>query len=720
MKRIVSTLDPRRIDLKKYFQEFNVAENVQFTLKHLKGDLIGGLTAAIVALPLALGFGLLAFNGDPRGAVAGLYGAIFTGILASFFGGTPQQITGPTGGMTVILTTVYMEYGGPESLLAACILAGLFQIGFGLLKLGRYVHLVPYPVTVGFTNGIAILIFLQQFTTFNSAPIIALVTMATVYLVPKVNKNLPKSLIGLLVGSIAAYAFSSSNILRTVYDSDSGGLAFTSAIKVIGEIPSSFQMPSFPDLPWETWKKLVPAGFTISLLGSIETLLASVVADNATSNRHNSNKELVGQGIGNSVAGLFGGVAGTGAIVRTMVNVRSGGMTRLSGIVHGIVLILVMLFLGNFASQIPLAALAGVLMMTAIGMLELEPIKLIPRTPLADAAVMIATILITVFTDLITAVEVGMVMAAFLFVHRMSEMGMDKKLLEEVKGVALDDTTHKLLKDNKIVIFDVEGPLFFGAAKSFVTALERNFDVKVVILDMENVPIIDTTGAVAIENIVERLHRDKKRLLIAGMRDKVRKTLYDLGVTQEIGIGNFLSTVNDAIRYALEITREEAEKTYLGGFVSPLLIMLDTQAKDREELLNKMVAQAHRAGVVKNKKQFLENILQREALTPTIIGKGVAVPHAHSGASNGRVVVIFARLKDPIPYSAESSELIHLVFMVSTGTNEREYLNVLRLIATNIGTERVYRQLLLANDVAEVHHLLSELKMNQPLTMQSE
>ena len=720
MRTVVRKLDPRQINLKEYLREFNFGENYRFTLKHLKGDLVGGLTAAIVALPLALGFGLLAFNGDPRGAVAGLYGAIFTGVLASFFGGTPQQITGPTGGMTVILTTVYMEYGGPDALLAACILAGVFQVIYGLLKVGKYVHLVPYPVTVGFTNGIAILIFTQQFKTFNTAPVIALVTIAVIYLVPKVNRNLPKALIGLIVGSVVAYAFSSNDLFRASYDPATGGLTFASAIKVIGEIPSHFQLPGFPGISWETWRKLVPAGFTISMLGSIETLLASVVADNATNTRHNSNKELIGQGVGNFVAGVFGGVAGTGAIVRTMVNVRAGGMTRLSGIIHGVVLILVMLFLGTLASNIPLAALAGVLMMTAIGMLELEPIKLIPRTPLPDAAVMVATILITVFTDLITAVEVGMVMASFLFVHRMSEMGMDQRLLEEVKGVALDEPTQQLLKDNKIVIFDVEGPLFFGAAKSFITTLEKHFDVKVVILDMENVPVIDTSGTVAIENIVERLHHDKKRLLIVGMRDNVRKVLYDLGVTKKIGIGNFLNTVDEAIRYALEITKREVEQTYLGGFVSESLIMLDVKAKDRDDLLDKMVTQACNAGVVKSKELFLESILQREALTPTIIGKGVAVPHAHSGGANGRVVVVFARLKEPIHYNQDNPELIRLVFMVATGTNEREYLNVLRLIATNISHEHVYKRLLSANDVHAVHHLLSELKTTQPLTVQSE
>jgi SulP family sulfate permease len=719
MRTIVSKLDPRKFDLRQYLQEYNFSENFKFSLKHIKGDIIGGVTAAIVALPLALGFGILAFNGDPRGAVAGLYGAIFTGILASFFGGTKHQITGPTGGMTVVLTTVYINYGGAEALLAACVIAGLFQIGYGLLKFGKYVSLVPYPVTVGFTNGIAILIFIQQFKTFNTAPVIALITMATIYFIPKVNKSLPKALIGLIVGAGTAYFFSHIDFFRMSYDSSAGQLTVASAIKVIGEIPSSFQMPSLPDISFDTWKKVIPAGFTISLLGAIETLLASVVAENATNTRHNSNKELIGQGIGNFIAPFFGGVAGTGAIVRTMVNVRAGGMTRLSGILHGAVLILVMLFLGGLASQIPLAALAGVLMMTAIGMLELEPIKLIPRTPAADAAVMVATIGITVFTDLITAVEVGMVMAAFLFVHRMSEMGMDKTLLEEVKGVELDEQTQKLLKDNKIVIVDVEGPLFFGATKSFVSQLEKNFDVNIVILDMENVPVIDTSGAVALEGIVERLHNDKKRLLIVGMRNVVRKVLYDLGITQKIGIGNFLNTTDEAIKYALTVTKDEVERMYLGGYLSEKLIVLDIDAKDRNDLFNKMVEQAHKAGIVKDKKEFLSSIIERESLTPTIIGRGVAVPHAHSGGANNHVVVIFARLKNPITYSSENPEQVRLVFMVSTGNNEREYLNVLRLIATNISHGGVYKQILEAKDVHEVHHVLSELKNTQPLSVQT-
>src|SRR5208283_212696 len=236
MQTLAKQLNPKNFDFKKYIKEFNFPENFRFKLGHLRGDLLGGLTSAIVALPLALGFGLLAYNGNPEGAVAGLYGAIFTGILASLFGGTPQQITGPTGGMTVILTTVYIQYGGAEALLAACIIAGVLQIGYGFLKLGKYVHLVPYPVTVGFTNGIAILIFLQQIKTFQTAPVIALITMGTIFLIPKLKRNLPKSLIGLIVGTLAALLIPSWTFLGLSYHADLG-FAYTSAVKVICEIP---------------------------------------------------------------------------------------------------------------------------------------------------------------------------------------------------------------------------------------------------------------------------------------------------------------------------------------------------------------------------------------------------------------------------------------------------------------------------------------------------
>ncbi|MFZ4620937.1 MAG: SulP family inorganic anion transporter [Bacteroidota bacterium] len=699
--------------LKEYFKEFDFPSILQFDLSHFKNDLVGGLTSAIVALPLALGFGLLSYNGDPQGAVAGLYGAIFTGILASFFGGTKQQITGPTGGMTVVLTDVYIHYGGIEALLAACIIAGIFQIGYGILKLGKYVSLVPYPVIVGFTNGIAILIFMQQFKTFDTAPVIALITMATIYVLPKINKNLPKSLIGLLVGSLTAYFLSSLDILHWQFDTAAQTFTFRDAIATIGNIPSSFQVPRLPYISADTWQKVIPAGFTISMLGAIETLLASVVADNASNTRHNSNKELVGQGIANFTAPFFGGVAGTGAIVRTMVNIKAGAKTKLSGIIHGMILIVVMLFLGGLAAHIPLAALAGVLMMTAIGMFEIEPIRLIPRSPLPDSIVMLTTIAITVLVDLITAVEVGMVMAAFLFVHRMSELGMvTGSTMDGGSTIKLDEATRKDLDKHKIVIYDIEGALFFGAARSFVDNLEKNFGVNVVILDIKNVPVIDTTGAVALENIVHRLYADKKRLLIVGIRPAVRQVLYNLGVTQKIGIGNFIPTLDEAVKYSLDIVNDRVAHEHLASFIPEKLILLDVAAQSKEELFMTLIAQAAKTGLVKNKSEFLQSVVERELLMPTNIGRGVAVPHGRVPSEKENIVVIFARLRNEIVYNSETGEKVKFIFLVSTGTNEKQYLDALRMIATNIKNDSIYDRLLTAKDGSEVHHIFSEIKMS--------
>jgi mannitol/fructose-specific phosphotransferase system IIA component (Ntr-type) len=231
---------------------------------------------------------------------------------------------------------------------------------------------------------------------------------------------------------------------------------------------------------------------------------------------------------------------------------------------------------------------------------------------------------------------------------------------------------------------------------------------------MENVPIIDTTGAVVLEDIVERLHQDKKRLLIVGMRNNVRKILYQLGVTQRIGIGNFINTVQEAIDYALALVKETVERPHLADFISEPLILLDIEASGRDELFQRMAVQASKAGVVKNKLDFLANIVEREDGGATIIGKGVAVPHARSGGSSGKVVVIFARLKEPITYGSDEDEKVRLVFMVATGSSDREYLEVLGLIALNISNESVYNRLLTARDLHEVHHALAEIKNLQP------
>ncbi len=705
-KRVTFYFPIMTFSYKKYFQDFEFSDVVRFNFNNLRGDLLGGLTSAIVALPLALGFGILAYNGDPRGAVAGLYGAIFTGFLASLFGGTPRQITGPTGGMTVILTQMYKEYGGADALLGACLIAGVLQIGYGFIKAGKFISFIPYPVIVGFTNGIAILIFSQQLHLFADAPLIGLITIAVIAGAPFMHRGLPKALLGLIIGTaVAMFLYDQWPWLRVAVDPNTGALAFHDILQRIGNIPQSFAVPHLPSLEWKTWTRLFPAGLTISLLGALETLLASVVADSATGDHHNSNRELFGQGIGNFTAGLFGGIAGTGAIVRTNVNIRAGGVTKISGMFHSIVLVVVMLVLAPLVGLIPLVVLAAVLMMTAIGMFEWEPLKLIPKTPLPDAMVLIATMTITVLSDLITAVLVGFALAGFLFVYRMSELGVTN-LLEETHSNRLSPEEEKTLRTHKIVAYDIEGPLFFGAASNFVKEIEQQADYRVVILNMQNVPVIDTTGALALEDIVDRLNRDKKKIIIAGMRKEVRSVLHRLGVTKKIGIGSFATNMNRAIEYAVGFATGHAERLHLGRYISQNLIMLDLRVKSKEELFTRMVEHAYKQGYIKNKAAFLTDLWEREESGSTGFEKGIAIPHSRSG-STGEVVIVFARLAQKVDYETIDGMPVSLVFMIAANNESNEYLRTLSLLAKAFKKQDLIARLKTLKKEHEVYDLLA-------------
>lgn len=691
--------------IREYIREFRFPEIVKYDFTHIKGDLVGGLTSAIVALPLALGFGILAYNGDSRGAVAGLYGAIFTGFFASLFGGTPRQITGPTGGMTVILTQLYIEYGGADALLGACLIAGVLQVLYGFIKAGRFISFIPYPVIVGFTNGIAVLIFLQQLNLFAGAPVIGSITIAVIVAAPYIHKSLPKALLGLIVGTVAAsFLYSNWEWMRLAVDPHTFEFSIAATLNVIGEIPRSFSVPSFPDNDWKTWSKLFPAGLTISLLGALETLLASVVADSVTGDRHNSNRELVGQGIGNFVAGLFGGIAGTGAIVRTNVNIRAGGVTKLSGMFHAVVLVVVMLLLASLVATVPLVVLAGVLMMTAIGMFEWRPLKLLPKTPRPDAIVMVATMVITVLSDLITAVLVGFALAGFLFVYRMSELGVTN-LLDEKHADRLPNEQEETLRKHKIVAYDIEGPLFFGAAKNFVKEIEQESDYKIIILNMESVPVIDTTGAVAIEEIVDRLNRDKKKIIIAGLRKEVRIVLHRLGITQKIGVGNFAVDMHRATQYAVSYASGQAERVHLGRYLAQDLIMLDVNVASKEELFARMAARAFKLGYVSNKAEFLKGLWEREEAGSTGFENGVAIPHAFTGSAE-RIIVIIARLAEPIAYETLDGKPVSLVFMI-TAPDQNEYLRTLSLLAKMLKNPGIIEQLHAASEPHEVFDILA-------------
>jgi SulP family sulfate permease len=487
---------------------------------NFKGDVFGGITAGIVALPLALAFGVQ----SGLGASAGIYGAIFLGIFASVFGGTPAQISGPTGPMTIIsasvVSLVVLKTGSIETgigiIIATFFLAGLFQVLFGILKIGKYIKYIPYPVISGFMSGIGfIIIFLQLFPFFghvSPAKITSVfvkfhevinninyhslflggLTVLIIYLFPKISKKIPGTLVALLV----------CTLISVFMDFE---------VPVIGNIPSGF--PSFRfqevfNVDFLTMTTVLVPAITLAGLGTIDSLLTSVVADNITKTKHDSNKELIGQGIGNMVSSIFGGIPGAGATMRTLVNVKSGGGTRLSGIIHGILLLLIMLGIGKYVSHIPLSVLAGILITVGISIIDRKGLKDIFAIPKADAAIMLIVLGFTVFVDLLQAVGIGMVMASVLFMKKASDLVDSGTHVSEIQKTDRElpwedeyEINQDLLK--KIYIARLDGPVFFGAVSKLQQSISNiPHDVEIVIIRMKKVPYLDQSGLYALESAV--------------------------------------------------------------------------------------------------------------------------------------------------------------------------------------------------------------------------
>jgi SulP family sulfate permease len=456
----------------------------------LKGDIFGGVTAGIVALPLALAFGVQ----SGLGASAGLYGAMILGLLAAVFGGTNTQISGPTGPMTVVSATVVAaaiaKYGQIESAMGVIILtflfAGIFQILFGVLKIGKYIKYIPYPVLSGFMSGIGVIIIIFQFfpvlglpspgkifTVFKDLPEavsilnpvslgITIATILIIYLFPKLSKVVPGTLVALILITLISYFFS----LET---------------PLIGDMPvglPALKIGSLSGISFSDFSMILLPAITLAGLGAIDTLLTSVVADNLTRTRHNSNKELIGQGIGNMVSSLFGGIPGAGATMRTVVNVKSGGKTRLSGIIHALLLFIILLGLGKYVAFIPLAALAGVLITVGIGIVDVRGMKNIFNMPKSDALVLIIVLLLTVFVDLLQAVGIGMVISSLIFMRKASEMVERTTSLTKVGKddleIAWDDEKElDLSKWGQVYIKRLEGPVFFGVASKIMERINK-------------------------------------------------------------------------------------------------------------------------------------------------------------------------------------------------------------------------------------------------------
>lgn len=522
---------------------------------NLRGDILGGITAGVVALPLALAFG----TASGAGPMAGLWGAIFVGFFASLFGGTGSQISGPTGPMIVVFAGVYATLAGnPALVFTAVMLAGVLMVLFGLFRMGQYIRLVPYPVVSGFMSGIGcIIIALQTSRLFGHAPDetgtiaalraipeavmqphvlalgLGLLTLAIVFFWPKNwGRFLPAPLAALIAGTVLSTLIPGAPIL--------------------GDIPTGLPELMMPTLSQDALFVVAEAAILLALLGSIDSLLTSLVADNMTRTRHDSNKELIGQGIGNTVAGMFGGIPGAGATMRTVINIRTGGMTKISGMTHSLLLLAVVLVLAPLAAKIPHAVLAGILVKVGYDIIDWSYLKRAHKGPRWDLLLMALVLGLTVFVDLITAVAVGLVLAAIAFVKQMADLQLEHLTTDE--QTIIDTQEQELLASVRkhVTLFDFSGPLSFGAAADLGHHVRMKSENRgILIIDFSAVPFLDVSAAKAVETIAQDVKSSNRLLYISGVTPAVAKVLRGIDASQDIPEGHWFATRLDALKAAV-------------------------------------------------------------------------------------------------------------------------------------------------------------------------
>ncbi len=543
-----------------------------FDTSNLRGDGFGGLTAGIVALPLALAFG----EASGAGPIAGIWGAIFVGFFASLFGGTGTNVSGPTGPMVVVFAGVFASLSGnPALVFAAVVLAGVLQIIFGVLRFGQYIRLVPYPVISGFMSGIGCIIIALQFARlFGHEPenggtipaltaipgaiadpnfaalIIGLVTLGIVFFWPTHwGKFLPGALAALVLGTLLSLVLQGAPVL--------------------GAIPTglpSFIVPTFTE---DTILVVIEAAFILAILGAIDSLLTSLVADNMTRTRHDSEKELIGQGIGNTIAGLFGAIPGAGATMRTVVNIRSGGSTKISGMLHAVVLVVIVLSLAPLAAQIPHAVLAGILVKVGYDIIDVAYLKRAHRGPRWDLVLMATVLGLTVFVDLITAVAVGVVMAALAFVKRLADTQLDEVVTQQINTGTEEELALLASSNNKVTLFDFTGPLSFGAAADLGHQVRERVKehASAIVLDFERLTFIDVSAARAVETIACDAKEAGKTVYVTGMNEEVADVLDGLGSDHCIPSDTRYANRLDALKAAVAEVTAASKKA--GGEAAP-------------------------------------------------------------------------------------------------------------------------------------------------------
>ena len=523
-------------------------------------DVAAGAIVGVVALPLSIAFAIA--SGLPP--AYGLYTAIVAGFLISALGGSRVQIGGPTGAFIVIVYGIVQQHG-PGGLALATLMAGGMLILLGVARLGTAIKFIPYPVTTGFTTGIAIVIFSSQIRdllglgvaevpaefiakwqvyagaldTINpAAAAVALGTLVVLVAWPRLSRTIPAPFVALLLATIAVAAF---------------GLDVETIGSRFGTIEAGLPSPRLPDLSFALLRELSPAAVTIALLAAIESLLSAVVADGMIGTRHDSNTELIAQGIANIAAPLFGGMPATGAIARTATNIRAGGRTPIAGIVHALTLLLITLFFGRWAAMIPLAALAAILVVVAYHMSEWRTVRgEIVGGPRSDTLVLLATLLLTVFIDLTVAIETGMVLAAFLFMKRMSEVTEVTRTPLEF-GAATPGRGELSAPPAGVAVYEINGPFFFGAAEKFKETLGTiDNPPRVLILRLRNVPAIDSTGLNAFRSMVHRFRGDGTLVLLAEVQPQPRGALERSPVLADIGEEHVYADYADAVAAATE------------------------------------------------------------------------------------------------------------------------------------------------------------------------
>lgn len=550
-----------------------VSELRNYSKEKFAADLMAGLIVGIVALPLAIAFGIASGVSPSQGILTAIVG----GFIVSALGGSRVQIGGPTGAFIVIIYGIVSNPAlGLSGLMIATMLAGLFLILLGACRLGSIIKFIPYPIVVGFTSGIAVTIFttqikdlfgltiegglpgdfiskwgvyLQNFASIDWATTaVGVLSVLMIILTPKISKKIPGSLVAIIVMTVAVYFLNAYTKFHvdTIYDQ-------------FGEIKAGIPALTVPDISWENVKSLFPTAMVIAVLGAIESLLSATVADGVCGDHHNSNQELIGQGVANLCTPLFGGIPCTGAIARTMTNINNGGRTPVAGIVHAVVLLVIFLVLMPLAAYIPMSCLAGVLVIVSYNMSGWRTFLQLMKNPKSDIAVLFITFLLTVIFDLTIAIEVGLLIACLLFMRRMAETTQIKVIADEIDpNEETDAVVHEehLVIPDGVEVYEINGPYFFGIANKFEELMAAmNDHPKVRIIRMRRVPFIDSTGIHNLQNLCEISHREGTHIVLSGVTPNVYAVLEHNGFCRLLGKDHICPNINVALERAAAILK---------------------------------------------------------------------------------------------------------------------------------------------------------------------